>query len=260
LENIGELEERKHGREKVLVFKEGIDEILKEALKQQNQSEEFKTFSKVSDLIRLDMSEHKAPSFNGSFNQDSQIASVPKSLLTIVSLLLYGTAIKDQTKKINQAGLSIAQLIFSSSKKRNCDSQNTRNLLSRETPLQLYVASQIHATTRKKGLIQKMNQLSLCSSYERICQVESQLASAHCNLYETENVVAPSNLTKNTLTVAAIDNIDHDMSATTATTSSFHGTGLSFFQFPTEQSISRPAVVFPPEKKNEELPLSYSLH
>ena len=48
-----------------------------------------------------------------------------------------------------------------------------------------------------------------------------------------EGVVCPSALRKGLFTVGALDNIDHNPSATTAK-SSFHGTGISLFQHPTD--------------------------
>lgn len=46
-----------------------------------------------------------------------------------------------------------------------------------------------------------------------------------------DGVVCPAVLQKGLFTTSAVDNIDHNPSATT-TTSSFHGTGISIFQHP----------------------------
>lgn len=46
-----------------------------------------------------------------------------------------------------------------------------------------------------------------------------------------DGVVCPAVLQKGLFTTSAVDNIDHNPSATTAT-SSFHGTGISIFQHP----------------------------
>ena len=45
--------------------------------------------------------------------------------------------------------------------------------------------------------------------------------------------MCPANLRKGLLSVAALDNIDHNLSSTTAS-SSFHGTSISIFQFQTQ--------------------------
>lgn len=66
-------------------------------------------------------------------------------------------------------------------------------------------------------------------------QIEEWLATAVCERFEDDGVVAPTILRKGLFTVGALDNLDHDPSATTATTS-FHGTGISIFQFPSRRN------------------------
>ena len=46
------------------------------------------------------------------------------------------------------------------------------------------------------------------------------------------DIVFPTNLRLQIFTVAALDNLDHNPTSRTAS-SSFHGTGISLFQFPT---------------------------
>jgi hypothetical protein len=52
-----------------------------------------------------------------------------------------------------------------------------------------------------------------------------------------DGVVCPAILQKGLFTTSAVDNIDHNPSATTATTS-FHGTGISVFQHPVSPTFS----------------------
>eukprot|EP00745_Piridium_sociabile_P003240 TRINITY_DN11945_c0_g1_i1.p1 TRINITY_DN11945_c0_g1~~TRINITY_DN11945_c0_g1_i1.p1 ORF type:complete len:368 (-),score=62.14 TRINITY_DN11945_c0_g1_i1:49-1152(-) len=59
------------------------------------------------------------------------------------------------------------------------------------------------------------------------------MAQNACEQYKQENVVCPSKLKYGLFTTAAIDNIDHNPGSTTAH-DSFHGTGISLFQHPTE--------------------------
>ena len=58
------------------------------------------------------------------------------------------------------------------------------------------------------------------------------------------DVLSPPKLRTNLFTTAAVDNIDHNPSSTTAT-DSFHGTGISMFQHPTAENEgqSRDVVV-----------------
>ena len=57
-----------------------------------------------------------------------------------------------------------------------------------------------------------------------------------CNHFKTVGVVCPPYFQQNLFTVGAIDNPDHNPSSTTAQ-GSFHGTGISLFPFPTQDSI-----------------------
>ena len=63
-------------------------------------------------------------------------------------------------------------------------------------------------------------------------------------------------------TVGVLDSIDYNPSATTAQ-GSFHGTGISLFQFPSspvDGTQSRPPITLPPGKpdRNIHLPESYT--
>ena len=78
----------------------------------------------------------------------------------------------------------------------------------------------------------------------------------------TKEFVVPPQLRHGLFTVGALDNLDHNPSSTTAK-GSFHGTGISLFQFPTAanfgnvQSDIRPFFV--DSKRNYELPDSYTI-
>ena len=77
---------------------------------------------------------------------------------------------------------------------------------------------------RKRDLIDKSHkQLSI--SYDRVLQLSTELANTVCTLYEEEGVVCPPNLKKDVFITAAVDNIDHNPSYTTAS-DSFHGTAI----------------------------------
>ena len=62
--------------------------------------------------------------------------------------------------------------------------------------------------------------------------ISAQLGDAAVSRFQEDGVVCPPVLRKRLFTTAAIDNIDHNPTATTATTS-FHGTSISLFQHPT---------------------------
>ena len=60
-------------------------------------------------------------------------------------------------------------------------------------------------------------------------------------------------------TIGALDNLDHNPSSTTAS-SSFHGTGISVFQLPTAHSPGekRPSLVLPPNGTGHALSEKYA--
>ena len=72
-------------------------------------------------------------------------------------------------------------------------------------------------------------------SYDRILQIENQLATAVHQFTEEIGFVCPSQMHPGFFTVSALDNLDHNPSSTTAT-DSLHGTGISLFQFPSSSS------------------------
>ena len=73
------------------------------------------------------------------------------------------------------------------------------------------------------------------------------VATAVCKQFEDEGVVCPAKLRKDLFVVGALDNLDYNPSSTTAQ-DSFHGTGISVFQFPTinNSGICRDPVVIKP--------------
>ena len=91
----------------------------------------------------------------------------------------------------------------------------------------------IHTETRSKNLIkQQFFDLGLSVSYDRLLKIENQLANAVCEDFQEKGIVVPARLRRGLFTVGALDNLDYNPPSTTAT-GSFHGTGISFFQFPT---------------------------
>ena len=60
-------------------------------------------------------------------------------------------------------------------------------------------------------------------------EISAKLGEAVVNQYVEQGVVCPPMLKKSLFTASAMDNIDHNPTATTAQ-SSFHGTSISVFQ------------------------------
>ena len=173
---------------------------------------------------------------------------MPNVLVAMVNMVLDGPSIKNQSlSSSTQAALSIAQLLkFNSVKQRRKQGATktqeppaVRHSTSQETPLPTYVGLMLHAETRKRGHVDKLFSLGLSISYDRVLRLSAQMGNSVCQLYHIEQVVCPPTLRSNVLT-AAVDNIDHNPSATTAK-NSFHGTGISLLQHPTyaDEGVAR---------------------
>ena len=74
-------------------------------------------------------------------------------------------------------------------------------------------------------LITELYQLGLSVSYDRLMEIEDWLATAVAKRFEEDGCVSPVCIKKGLISVGALDNLDHNPSSTTVT-SSFQGTGI----------------------------------
>ena len=94
-------------------------------------------------------------------------------------------------------------------------------------------------------------------------EISTTIGNHVCNYYQQNEVVCPPNLREGLFTTAAIDNIDHNPSSTTAT-DALHGTGISLFQHPRnygdgcERREHHVLALKSAAKKLSELPHSYT--
>lgn len=98
----------------------------------------------------------------------------------------------------------------------------------------------------------------MTESYE----ISAQLGEAVVAQYVEDGVICPPDLRKKLFTTAAVDNIDHNPTATTSQTS-FHGTSVSIFQHPSSENAGdkREPLKIDSEmkvKKVPELPEAYT--
>ena len=119
----------------------------------------------------------------------------------------------------------------------------------------------IHTETRSKRFITQLYELGLSVRYDRVLQVESKLATAVCENFREKGVVVPAQLRHGLFTLGTLDNLEHNPSSTTAK-GSFHGKGISLFQFPTSSNLGEKqnAVRLPLTdiKKNYQSPDSFT--
>ena len=110
-----------------------------------------------------------------------------------------------------------------------------RQLKERGTPFLLFLGMSVYAKTRKNVLAELLYDHGLSVSYDGVLEISAQLGDATVRRYQEEGVVCPPILRKRLFTTVAMDNIDHNPTATTATTS-FQGTSISLFQYPTSDN------------------------
>ena len=240
----------KEGQDILIISREDVGSTLRKAC-EDDVSDDTLTLIKAARIVRKEMLS-QATSFNGTFEENCQGKSVPASLLTLVTMLLYGTNIKDQSDVTeSQCSLSISQLVQFNSltcQSKGAHTQTTqRHNKLREPPLPVYLGVLIHNKTRKREIVEKLHDLGLSMSYDRVLEISTDVGTKLCKSYEKFETVCPPQLKKTGFTTSAVDNINHQTSATTAKTS-FNGTGISVFQhFDTKHAATlEPAL--PPDE------------
>ena len=231
LTHFPELEAHSEGRDVLLVRNDFIGKSLRRACHLDSDDEAL-CLSQAANIIRRDMVENKCTPFDGSFPEDCQEKSVSPLLLTLVTMIMFGTNIKNQANYMSQPSLSLAQLLtYNTCIRRWRQSKGTRHLEWRETPLPLFLGTLVHCKTRSRTLVETLNKLGLSVSYDRVLGLSADLGNSVINHFESTGTVCPPSLNTGVFTTSAVDNIDHNPSATSAQ-GSFHGTGISLFQHP----------------------------
>lgn len=227
------LKEQSDGICTVLAFPKGIQQLLKDAFLFHDYDDEAKLFARVAKICRAEIFKQKM-TFSGEFNPGCQQDIAPSTQM-LMSMIMYGLNLKSSVKD-PQACLTLTQLLIHNSKKKGGpETTHPRSSPDCEPPLPLYVGLSLHTQTRSKTLVNQMANLGISVSYKRVMQVENDLAASQCEQYKNDGVVCPSKLRMGLFTVGALDNLDHNPSSTTSQ-GSFHGTGISIIQQPTNEN------------------------
>ena len=233
MQHFPDAQEQFDGHNVCLVFKKGMANLLKDALRKRDFSEDATFLAKAAVIVRQDIFSHQGFQFTGQFQSKCQGNSLPSSLKSLVSMTLKGPNLKDQDRRKSQPCLTIG-LLYNVKKSGLNTTAKTRHLNECEPPLPIYLGISLHSQIRSKKLIQQFHQLGISISYHRVLEIENLITTSVCKHYEEEGVVSPNCLRKGLFTVGALDNLDHNPSSTTAV-NSFHGTSISLFQCPTKQ-------------------------
>ena len=154
-------------------------------------------------------------------------------------MILYGPDFEEQECSSGkaQAALTISQILQYNicARCRDKEVKRERRSKCRETPLPIYIGISVHAKTRSRDLVEALHNLGISISYDRVLAISTDLGNEVCRHYTEESAVCPSSLRLHLFTTAAVDNIDHNPTSTTAQ-DSFHETGISLFQHHTAEN------------------------
>jgi hypothetical protein len=160
LEHFPDARAEPQGRMTVIVFNEGMEAMLKEALKKRDSTKEAQLLSQTATTIRKDILAHKTGCYTVKFEKNSQQDSYPASLDFLVSMIISGKNLKNQNH-LSQVITTICQMIVFNVKKKVKDASHTRHTLEREPPLPMYLSLKIRSVTRSKGLVETFQKLLL---------------------------------------------------------------------------------------------------
>ena len=114
---LGDCQEQlSDGKSIVIVFNQGMKNMLKEAVDSRDFESEALAMVKLVKVLRREIFEWKLFHFTGSFPSNCQSNSVPTTLKLFLSLLLNGSNAKNHKKVETQASLTIAQLMYFNTK------------------------------------------------------------------------------------------------------------------------------------------------
>ena len=148
---------------------------------------------------------------------------------------LYNKAERSKQSTINGNEKRFQGTAFGTTKRRRDNGTTGASYYhsrDREPPLPIYLGLMTHAERRKRTLVDKLYNLGLSISYDRVLELSTDMGNSVCAHFESEGVICLPKLLKGVFTTAAVDNIDHSQSSVTAQ-GAFHGTGISLFQHPT---------------------------
>ena len=118
----------------------------------------------------------------------------------------------------------------------------------------------IYSRTRNEKLVDILYEHGLSISYDRVLDIHNAIGDFVVERFVQNGVVCPLSMKRGVFTIAAVDNIDHNPTATSSKTS-FHGTSISLFQHSPNNGIEQEKLVVPTgekKKKISRLPESYT--
>ena len=90
MDHFQEAKEQNDGKQTVLIFGNGLRNIVKEALQERDFSDDDAVLAKAAKIVRRDLFSHKGFLFSGTFLVGCQRSSVPASLKSLISMIMNG--------------------------------------------------------------------------------------------------------------------------------------------------------------------------
>ena len=249
----------------VVLFGEKVDELIVDY--SQSPDEFYAALRKVIHPIRTEIIQQDNK-FTGSFDITSQVQSVPKTLLALISGLIDGEM--TSSDQPSQEALSVAQIIVSQTSKPSKRKAKLktptrrRHNKNQETPLLQYVGLKIFYNTRSRKLIDDLYHLGLSVPYDRVLNLTKMFYEELRQSYIIYNCFFPRILRKGIFSVWLKDNIDVNPKAN-FNKSSYHGTSSSMIQFPMNKAdgevfspITSAGNISHDSKKLMPLPVEYT--
>jgi hypothetical protein len=232
---IPQLHEYKKGRDVILTLKEGSGQAIFDTCDLQDDGFCLTRAAKIirKELLRYRNKKKDIKSDEFSIGNERNAVSTP--IYTFINMILNESnlLLSHEHLEESNASLTICQLLQYNIKRNSTTTKVATKRKSNETPLPLYIGLMIHSKTRKKTLIEELSEIGLSVPYQRILDIQTQITKQLCKYYQDQQVVCPPRLQEGKFTVAAIDNLDHNATSSTAS-NSFHGTGISIFQHTNE--------------------------
>ena len=150
LSHFHEAQAQSDGKNILLIFQQGMQQILKHVLNTDYESDAM-ILAKAARIIRKDIFNFHGFHFSGSFPPGCQQESVPINLKYLSSMLLNGPNLKDQDSTDSQACLTLSQMILFNCKKGGSSTSKSRHSLGLEPPLPLYLGINVHTQTRSES-------------------------------------------------------------------------------------------------------------
>jgi len=149
---LGRCVEESDGRNTILIFKQGLKELLKDKFESRDFESEALLASKLAKTIRKEIFQWEKNSFSGHFSPTCQSESVPPLLKYLISMIIKGQDVAvAESSADSQACLTISQLIYFNAKSNFKEKSKKRHGKHQEPPLPVYLGIRLPGLSVSSG-------------------------------------------------------------------------------------------------------------